>query len=128
MNQREIRFRAWDTKNKFFVGPFTLLELLVGRQGLWNDYNEEFEERWQIMQFTGLLDCKGKEIYEGDLLQNQSGRICQVRWFQPAGCWAAEVVSPVGDSFGLSTANWKRHVEIIGNIFENLELVKKECK
>lgn len=60
---REIRFRAWDADRKVFYAP-----IFYG--GEWYSNGRSFEDGRacsdQIMQFTGLHDKNGKEIYEGD--------------------------------------------------------------
>ncbi|PGU29628.1 hypothetical protein COD66_23270 [Bacillus cereus] len=74
MKMREIKFRAWDkfseemiivTEIDFFNKVITALF----RGHLENKY--EFDEV-ELMQFTGLLDKNGKEIYEGDIVRYTS--------------------------------------------------------
>jgi hypothetical protein len=127
MNQREIKFRAWDKERGKMREPDAIARIHMnpapfGLTLMYKD-GDGICMKFVLQQFTGLYDYNGKEIYEGDLILNQSSRICQVRWFQFAGCRDAEVVLPLGNSFGFSTANWERHVEVIGNIFENPELL-----
>ena len=89
----------------------------------------------ELMQYTGLKDKNGKEIYVGDILKSESGAwLCEVRdspsfaGFDfklikaPAGCeWQ------IGDNFLLSELriNEARY-EVIGNIYENSELLGGE--
>ncbi len=93
-----------------------------------------------LMQFTGLHDKNGKEIYEGDVLsatcRNFSGT-CTVEWVQEPvrydhehpyeglngfvqwGKWSQKAIGG-----GLTPAMQEGHFEIIGNIYENPELLK----
>lgn len=57
--KKEIKFRAWDTVD-YMSTPFTLMDIQNGQI--------QFTSDCVIMQFTGLQDRNGKEIYEGDIL------------------------------------------------------------
>jgi hypothetical protein len=52
---REIKFRAWDSEKKIMIGPFRV--------------GSELSMAWPPeMQYTGLEDKNGKEIYEEDII------------------------------------------------------------
>lgn len=57
MSNREIKFRAW-TGNEMFT---------MYNEGFWA--HADNNSHWPIMQFTGLKDKNGKEIYEGDRIR-----------------------------------------------------------
>lgn len=79
--------------------------------------------------YTGRKDLNGKKIYEGDLIQNESGRICEVKWHKKCGRWDAFIKTIVenDNASGFSPEEWCHAVKVIGNIYENSDPLK-ECK
>lgn len=67
-----------------------------------------------VGQFTGLKDKNGKEIYEGDVVQDYEGVVHYVRWSVGDGCFDF-----TGSPYALSD-----DCEVIGNIHDNPELLK----
>lgn len=82
---------------------------------------EEYKKAIPLF-YTGQKDKNGNKIFQGDLIQNDSGRICEVVWF--TWCWDAKIVKcrPRDNAEGFEPTSWSRHVEVIGNIYENPEL------
>ena len=78
--------------------------------------------------YTGFKDLSSKKIYEGDLIRNGSGRICEVKWNEKCGRWDALVKTIVenDNASGFSPEDWHYAVKAIGNIYENADLLK-EC-
>lgn len=111
---REIKFRAWDGEQmieSYGVGISKFFEMCNGEY-------EDFNSTENLMQYTGLKDKNGKEIYEGDIV-NIDGLIVPVIWY--AGAWMVEY-------FTIPTKSYLSHfdeldVEIIGNIYENTEIL-----
>ena len=140
---REIKFRAWHkAEKKMYGNPENTrwVEMLrvSGETGfdecdvdLTTEEGEgqsvSFDEV-ELMQYTGLKDKNGREVYEGDLIKNEHGRICEVVWHEYMGCWDAKVrkfgAESKGGHLGFQNNEWSRHVIIIGNIYENPELLK----
>ncbi len=101
---RPIKFRAWDTLNKE-VTYFTLFERPTATYGT----------HTEVMQFTGLLDKNGKEIYEGDVIEYGGARN-EVKYITELAIY--------DDIFGLRFASLAGQSEVVGNIYENPELLK----
>lgn len=115
---RTIIFRGYSqTFNSWFYG-----DLLITRQPstiVCEESGHEYEvEPNSVGQFTGLHDKNGKEIYEGDILEDTLGRKKLVEYYKD-GFWL---------NASLEGAEWcLRHVnsssKIIGSIYENPELL-----
>jgi hypothetical protein len=78
--------------------------------------------KYQVMQYTGLKDNSGKEIYESDILSFDNkvwgGKITKhflIEWKDNSACFIGVGVP----------SDWKIHCEVIGNIYENPELLTK---
>lgn len=114
---REIKFRAWDKKNKEFFVTENLLLRLDGY--LFDRENEEELHNVEIQQFIGILDKKGIEIYEGDIMFNQNDKHnYQVMWDDNNSYFM------LGKNGGqLSKYVLGEFWEVIGNIYENPELL-----
>lgn len=127
---RQIKFRAWDKVSEH-MATVDMLRLItnVGYEqvGLLKD-GVEFLRTWDechIMQFTGLHDKYDKEIYEGDILAVISnGAPHEVFWEENG--WS---IAPNGNrERPHTTFLHDGEMEIIGNIYQNPELLVKEIK
>lgn len=124
MSDGEIKFRAWHENQKCWW-YFDLTDLMIGRR-------EIIEAKMHLVhkgRFTGLKDKNGKEIYESDLLLHRSGEdmtvdiFMEVVWDEDAGGWGLRIKSQPKWADYLEK-QFASECEIIGNIYENRELLK----
>jgi len=125
----EIKFRYWNNITKTMVNEprirkdyeFSLSEYMNTERG------------WEWMQYTGLKDKNGKEIYEGDIVEIPCtyNEWCSfpafIKWFN--GGWylandKREFLEPISKfALDTNTASPFLDVEYLGNIYENHELL-----
>ena len=112
---KDLKFRIWSHSDNRMFGPFNIFELIRNE-----DQDLFLYENIHIMQYTGFKDKKGLEIYEGDILKDPKGKIKQLVSFDTP-------VAVGGMIWGYNLALKYNPVmcEIIGNIYENLDLVKE---
>lgn len=126
------KFRAWKKAGKELgrVGQITFeLDGSVSHvlfKGEFLDFNLSINEII-LMQSTGLKDKNGKEIFEGDIV-DYKGREAVVKWH---GSYASFIYRFV-DGLQERVSEWDPlflacyHFEVIGNIYENPELLEVE--
>lgn len=120
MKTNRFNFRVWHIQGKFWTThPF--LDFSSHNIGEKHPYVELTSDDCIIQQFTGLQDSKGKDIYEGDIIQtnNKYNDIVTVSFSH--GCYCIITDEEKEDNILLNTGNNK--FEVIGNIFENPELL-----
>ncbi|BCJ86488.1 YopX family protein [Effusibacillus dendaii] len=116
---REIKFRAWDSKGwmRTDFSPSMIYDVLniTAFDLIWN--SPDFVK----MQYTGLKDRNGKEIYEGDILRDDETGLNLVVWDN--GAYWIRPVYDVVDTYMEYLSDYNEVCEIIGNIYENPELL-----
>ena len=132
---REIKFRAWDkNKNKFIpTNTWAIVQTDFKAFGVmlkdWEDYREGeyfYSNSQELSQYTGLKDKNGKDIYDGDIIR-QGGDLCIVQ--SCVGGFDCQMLIELknGGTIEGSTYNFsflsETYCEIIGNIYENPELL-----
>ena len=131
---RPIKFRVWDTLFGRMVQSFEMGKLFItfeGEVGILEDSSHGVisvdvdDNRFIVMQYTGLDDINGINIYEGDIITNYHNDIQVVEYI--GGRWRA-VLKKRGTSFwpaqylDCTYMDWR----VIGNIYENAELLDPE--
>lgn len=136
MGSFQIKFRAWDkTMNMMIYQGDTEFEFRLTGKGIEVDdltfvdtaFNEKHEDiDCEVMQYTGLKDKNGVEIYEGDVLLGhcvypecnifESKLIGEV-YYSSRGTW---------DCYSYILGGFNEQVEVIGNIYENADLLEVE--
>ena len=127
---REIKFRAWNRKEKCWH-YFNLVDLIIGRA---QEAGSLAYEKW--CEFTGLRDKNGKEIYEGNVIQygyitsddyilERSRTTGVVKWFDDIAGFKPEDLR-INHKGGRYRSVWDfcEELEVIGDIYENPELLK----
>jgi uncharacterized phage protein (TIGR01671 family) len=121
---REIKFRVWDKENKKMskVGAIDwnlacseIITCNTQYEKLYNGYHEDFD--FILMQYTGLKDKNGKEIYEGDVVKaDYAGSHPFGEIVYDSGAFKVKI-------FDSPFFFYDCKVEVIGNIYENSELI-----
>ena len=126
---REIKFRAWDEHIEAMVSPE---DMQLDGSGLVARYYQNCDDEESIwvtdsislkgiilLQYTGLKDKNGVEVYEGDI-GKFNGYICKLEWDEKAArFWWIDIIT---DQWILGRPS---DAEVIGNIYENPELLEE---
>ena len=124
---REIKFRVWNPIDKTM--HYEALPDYNGDVKYLEKGKEIILEPWAdrepiLMQYTGLKDKNGKEVYKGDIVEFR-GEIYEIT--EIANMLNFMLISRNGDSSlnvnDLIFYGWYQEMEVIGNIYENPELL-----
>jgi len=135
---REIKFRAWDKVNKRWVQMGERIKIPCGtgygEEGFVWDFITGFSPdgafhingenmNYIVSQYTGLHDKNGKEIYEGDIVSDATMKgLYEVKWSDEFSQVNCQSLLPSHYELSIHTLG---EVEVIGNIYENPELLGK---
>ncbi|HQA59363.1 MAG TPA: YopX family protein [Acetivibrio sp.] len=138
--QREIKFRAWNKLEKrmesvnfikFFLNDYTMVSTRYRDEKSKKIYDDQFaygqedgSDNVILMQFIGLHDKNGIEIYEGDIISAYNGRIKGPVIFDKRGL-AFGVPNGPNEIYQFSMNFLEsKDIKVIGNIYENPEILK----
>ena len=121
---RSIKFRAWSLEKKEFIkDEFLLTDSVAGIMEIvgvtYKNDPDDMDDEVELSQFTGLHDKNGRQIFEGDILKGPYTNPLTVVYENGAFCFHNDLQS---GNDRLHQMRVKK-LEIIGNIYENPELV-----
>lgn len=114
---RPIKFRTWDVPNKQMLYAFSnkfISDAFLAKEVRGDDLI--------LMQFTGLLDKNDKEAYHKDIVRDEDGNTYLVEWDDKDAEFYLKLIHGI-TGFSHLTASLVKEREVIGNIYENPELL-----
>jgi uncharacterized phage protein (TIGR01671 family) len=127
---REIKFRCWHKKGKDMSQGTSIREMMNSYQATCSIFSgpntKEFLDNLVFMQYTGLIDKNGKEIYEGDIVRENDGSSYEIFWLgYKASFYAGNDKKRRWHSLNqlLDTELYNEY-EVMGNIYQTPTLLK----
>lgn len=130
------KFRAWNVHEKKM---FSNAQLIVWNGNVYANDNSELNvdnlKGWSIdekylMQSTGLIDKNGKELFENDVIRDSDGFEGIVQYDESYGMYGIAYLPTLSNGIDMTFEelkdNFRNKFEVIGNIYDNPELVKEE--
>lgn len=140
---REIKFRIWDKYEKQMY-PISSIDydifsqeiriIAIGhKNGMCTSYNKNHNSEkcditaLELMQYTGLHDKNGKEIYEGDIVVDKEDEVMgEITWNEEEASFYFSILYENGTYEEEKLNDWASVLEVIGNIYDNPELLGGE--
>lgn len=129
---RELKYRVWDVENESYDDPYSYAYYAMTQDGGLDFYchgdcmDEAEPDKYIVEQYTGLTDKNGKEIYEGDIVQEEidfNSKMTdgifkyEVYWDNTTLSWGVRPIGPESIHEYLWECN--QSLDVIGNIHEN---------
>jgi uncharacterized phage protein (TIGR01671 family) len=138
---RTLKFRVWDVKDKKFLNPSDIAingngNLLITDSGWYENFENQNLSDYVVQQYTGFKDIDRKEIFERDIIEfevptkdNNTKKLTATIDYG-LGAFLVMAKSEDGDLFfpllqEFHDKIYKYQIKIIGNSFENPELLKQ---
>jgi len=121
---RPLKFRVWDKMRLQFIYPENNNQqhFIIDLNGQFHNLqNGSGGNDYVVLEYTGLKDKNGKEIYEGDILEWKGEFIAEVFFEQEN---AAFVIKSKKGGGAFMSENYVLNFQIIGNIFEHKHLLE----
>ncbi len=118
---REIKFRFFDTTSRKMYGMSNIQDYSLEQLHRFASTDDPYTK---VMQFTGLTDKDGADIYEGDIIHYEGYGDYIVSWYDECGCWDTELIGPCHEMymstnlFEYSESTTQHEAKVIGNIYE----------
>ncbi len=126
---REIKYRAWDKNTKIMIGannPY-VNQFIAGTVASAFTGLHEDNHPYTFMQYTGLKDKNGVEIYEGDIVKWESEDYELYNYkiiFENCSYYAESILGNKSMIGGTLAKDRNIYIEVIGNIYQNKELLQ----
>lgn len=128
--KRELKFRAWCRDGEWEEDGEKMKFVMISSDNLCfssgeplRDLLKDIDDDIYFMQYTGLVDKTGKEVYEGDIIK-LGDVVCCITWDDGA----FQMVTNKQQGKSCAVQDRVKRFEIIGNIYQNPELVEEEQK
>lgn len=124
--QDRFKFRVWDKDMKRFQEPFSLRDGIP----LYAD-GQEWQRDYIVSQCTGLRDKNGKLMFEGDIVHKSGSKfngekiLSEIEWCETSAHFVYSDYIGIGGSHEFRTGTAGK-MEVLGNIYENPELIKEK--